>query len=485
MPKALQSGSVAKNGVLLSGILSMPISKTIKRFLESKHIIYSVLEVPHVDSLTQLAVTANIPPRSLYYASVLRDSFGLMMAILPASHKLNIERLAEQLHRRVEPAFETQLAAVFADCDPGYIPPVGVAYTIRTIIDSNLETPEEVYILSGDWARLIKVTRKDFMLLQNNAWLGSDFSDLMAGQQAAAGDIETPSSETIETLPPNIQQRIKSLDRPPAMPEMAGKLFELRGDPLADVDGLVQVVESDPGLSAQVMRYAHAPFFAYRGKVDSIQTAISRVLGYEMVMNLALGLAMAEPFKTPRHGPLGLDANWRHAIFSATLMQAMCKALPSEQRPAPGLSYLAGLLHNFGYLILGYLFRKEFLELNEQVRENPTMPVQKIEREMLGIDHGQLGAWLLQEWRLPEEIIIATREHHNAFYNGPHAIYAQMALVADRMLKRHNIGDATTPELPPAVLKSMGIDELQLMLETDKVFEGATELEAMARQLAV
>ncbi len=54
----------------------MAISKTIKQYLDGKHIIYTVLEVPRFESPIQAANQANIPPRALYYPVVMRDSFG-------------------------------------------------------------------------------------------------------------------------------------------------------------------------------------------------------------------------------------------------------------------------------------------------------------------------------------------------------------------------------------------------------------------------
>ena len=161
----------------------------------------------------------------------------------------------------------------------------------------------------------------------------------------------------------DIKSRIARLKRLPPMPEMAQKIVQLNSDPNASVKDLVSVVELDPSLTAQVMRYSSSPFFGYRGKVDSVHTAVSRVLGYNMVMNLALGVTAARSFKMPRNVPLGLDAFWHHAIYSAAMVQALSSALPAEIRPPAGLAYLAGLLHNFGHLLLGHLFKQEFLIL--------------------------------------------------------------------------------------------------------------------------
>jgi HD-like signal output (HDOD) protein len=208
------------------------------------------------------------------------------------------------------------------------------------------------------------------------------------------------------------------------------------------------------------------------------------VLGFEMVMNLALGIATARSFKIPSIGPLGLNAFWRHATYSATLVQALSRELPPSSRPLAGLSYLAGLLHNFGHLLLGHLFKREYCILSNLVSDHPEVPLIEHERAALGIEHGELGGWLLEQWNMPEEIIVAVREHHREDYDGPHAVYSRLVLIADRMLRDLDMGDATTNDLPAPLLDALGLKEIQTVMVMGRILEGMTDLNAMARALA-
>lgn len=296
---------------------------------------------------------------------------------------------------------------------------------------------------------------------------------------------ETPSAGTENNGPLlDIRKRIKRLEKLPPMPEMTKKILQLSGNPDANVKELVEVVELDPSLAAQVMRYASSPFFSYQGKVDSVHTAITRVLGYNTVMHLALGATAARPFRIPRNVPLSMDAFWRHAIYSAALTQALSNSVAEDMRPPPGLAYLAGLLHNFGHLLLGHLFRQEFLILNKFITKYPDKPIELIERRVLGADHGVIGAWLMHAWQLPEEIVIATREHHNESYQGIHSVYPQLVFLADRLLKLHGIGEAADSEIPPIILDSLGIGEYKAMSVANRIMEGCEGLETMAIQFA-
>lgn len=290
--------------------------------------------------------------------------------------------------------------------------------------------------------------------------------------------------ETVDEPLLDIRGRIEALDRLPPMPEMTQKILRLSGDPDAQAKELVGIVELDPGLAATVIRYARSPFFNYRGKVDSVYTAVTRVLGYNTVMNLALGATAARSFKIPRQIPLGLDAFWKHAVYTAALCQALSALVEGEQRPPGGIAYLAGLLHNIGHLVLGHLFRAEFLILNKHIGAGPERPICIIEHEILGMDHGEIGALLAEAWRLPDEIVTAIRYHHRMDFTGHHAVYPQLVALADCLLRDQGIGEGAPGVEAAGLFAELGISEYQAMAHLTRLFEGNDGLESMARQFA-
>ncbi len=278
----------------------------------------------------------------------------------------------------------------------------------------------------------------------------------------------------------NLRQRIEQIEQMPPMPEMTAKILKLSLNPDGEAKDLVKIVELDPSLAALIMRYASSPFFSYRGQIDSVFTAITRVLGYNTVMNLALGATASRTFKIPKNLPLGLDAHWQHAIFSAALAQSLSATLPADSRPPAGIAYLAGLLHNFGHLVLGHLFRQEFLILNKFINASPERPIVDIEKEVLGTTHGEIGSWLLSAWQLPEEIIHATQYHHDENDHGPHAVYSHLIRLTDILLKTHGIGDASDSDSKDSALEYLGITEYQALNTTNKIMEERSALDDMA-----
>lgn len=470
----------------------MPVAATIVKLLQASRVTCDVLELKPFTSLREAAVAAGIAPAALMKAVVVHDGAGFVMATMPANHELDLGIFGELVNRPVEQASEAKLQKVFHDCSPKYLPALGAAYGIGTVVHASFATLDTVYFLGGDRRTLVRIDHRNFLRLFKKQ-SGIIHADRYSRPVAAPSSTPTPARSPaalsgtdarlgLSRL--NIKERIRSQGKLPAMPEMAQRILELRATNEPELKKLAEIVEVDPSLAAQVMRYARSPFFGYRGAVDSVRVAMSRVLGYDMVMNLALGIATARPFRTPKAGPLGLDAFWRHAVYSAALTQAISSLVPPEIRPPSGMAYLAGLSHNFGHLLVGHLFKEEFIMLNKLVEEHPERSVTSVELAALGIDHTEVGAMLMEYWKLPEEIVVAIREHHNENYHGPHAVYAQLVLIADRMLKRQGLGDASGTDLPAGIIGFLELSEYQLEAATKRIMEGRDGLDMMAQQLA-
>jgi HD-like signal output (HDOD) protein len=294
-------------------------------------------------------------------------------------------------------------------------------------------------------------------------------------------------SEQIRT----IEKRIEQVYELPPMPELGTRILELRSNPNASAQQLANIVQLDPSLAAQVIRYASSPYYGYRGRITNVQEAISRVLGYDMVFNLALGLAVGRSFRIPDEGPLGLTRFWEHAVCSAILVQKIGTMLPEPLRPPTGLSYICGLLHDFGILLLGHLFLPEFQLLNKLAESNPGESVSELEqqligmgeaREMLAMGHARIGAWLMQAWNMPETLRTALLEHHNPDYRGDHEVLVHLVQLAEFLMRQ-------SPSLPePDEVPRQSLDVLQVLPEqvlevAVQVFDAEDEFATLAALL--
>lgn len=452
----------------------MAIAENLKRYLDARHAAFELEQTAPFHSAHEAAALLAVAPREVVQAVPLHDRFGLVLAVIASDRHVNYEKLSRLLGRTLEPATTAQVLAAFRDCKGDALPPLGEAYGVRTILDDSLAGNDVIYFSGGDGETLVKVNSHLFFHLQRNAWLGSDFTDTVDGNTRQAARVNANV----------LLDKLEQLGHLPAMPDMAQAIMALHANSLADTKDLAAIVGRDPSLAALVMRYARSPLFGYRGSIDSLHEAISRVLGFDMVMSMAMGLATAKPFRIQRRGPLGLDAHWRHAVYSAAVAQSLAKEISPLLRPKPGLAYLAGLLHNCGHLLFGVLFKKEFGRLNEAILSQPEAKITDLETAIFGVTHCIAGARLLASWGLQEEIVAAARYHHEPDYEGPFASYVHLVRLVDHMLRGHGMGEGDSAVLPIELLEKLGLTEVQTLMAMNRVLEGCEGLNAIAHQVA-
>jgi HD-like signal output (HDOD) protein len=231
-----------------------------------------------------------------------------------------------------------------------------------------------------------------------------------------------------------IQQRLEATIEIPPLAETAQKIIKLRVDPNATIDDITGVVETDPALAAQVVSWAASPYYASPGKIRSVEDAIVRVLGFDLVINLALGLALGKTLSLPKDHPQQATPYWQQSIYTAAVIEGLTRAMPRAQRPEAGLTYLAGLLHNFGYLLLAHVFPPHFSLICRHLEVNPHLCHSYVEQHLLGISREQIGAWLMRYWDMPE-LSTALRFQHDPTYDGEYAAFPNLVCLAVRLLR--------------------------------------------------
>jgi HD-like signal output (HDOD) protein len=95
-----------------------------------------------------------------------------------------------------------------------------------------------------------------------------------------------------------------------------------------------------------------------------------------------------------------------------------------------------------------------------------------------------MGAWLMEAWSMPGEVVVAMREHHNPHYRDEHAVYANLTLATDHLLKRFHVGDADSSELPESIFQALQLDPTKAIQIAERVIDECQQLDAMARTLA-
>lgn len=459
----------------------MELPAFVKKAFDREGISYEVLRHPFDLSPVETAHALQLNPAHVAQATMLRDAQGVLMAVYPATTVPDLDALNLLIKRNLVQLTAYQTLQAFPDCDEGLCAPTARIYGVQALVDNALMSVEQIYLVVGSEV-LCRVGIKDFVRLQG---IGSRFDISFAVKpRIRAAPAARDQSSTGAQQRRSVRDRIESLKELPAMPGVAHEILQLRNNPLANATDLSAVIEQDPSLAAQLLRYARSPFYGYRGEIDSIQDAISRVLGFDMVLDMALGVAVGKAFRNPEQGRLGLNSFWRHAMYCAVLVQRLGGRVDNVYRPRPGVAYLAGLLHNMGHLLLGHLFPREFKLLNDAVTRHPRVNIAELEQRVLGITHMEMGGWLLDAWNMHAELVIAAREHHDEGYNDAHAVYPNLVLIANRLLSSLGIGEELTDELPRELLQRLGLSHEDVMEVFQDVLANQEGLDYMALQMA-
>lgn len=460
----------------------MDLPSRLQQWLDNANAQFELLPHGVGRSLGELAAELAIPIDAIIRAVPLSDSQGRLAALVPANYLLDFEALQTLTMRELDVIASADAQVHFAGCSADNRPALVNVFGWKAICDEAVFSHDRIYCESGSGDSLLGFSRAEFRRLLGEVTCGR----IALPPEALKGAVSEMAQEEVVThfMPMRLKQRVEETFDLPAMPEMADDILKLRVDPHASARDLANIVNRDPSLAAQIMSWANSPYYGFSGRIPSLEMAIMRVLGFEMVLNLSLGIVIGRSLKVPREGPLGLKAFWGHAIMCATLAERLCQRIPAKYRPQRGMVYLAGLLHNFGHLLLGHVFPPQFFLVNRYVAANPVVQIDAIERHVLGVSHEEIGAWLMQAWHMPDELITAVRWHHQEEFSSPYAVYSNLVLVANRLLKRLNIGDAGSSHLPLAVVTSLHLNSEDVEGEFEQLREKRSELESLAQRLA-
>lgn len=147
----------------------MSLARTLESFLSDRHIPYTTQCHPASTSSLATAHSAHVDEECLAKSVLLGDDRGFVLAVLPASRRLALDRVRQELGRCLHLMPEEELSMLFPDCAVGAVPPVGAAYGLPTVLDASLEERSEIYFEGGDHETLVRVAGDAFLDLLESA----------------------------------------------------------------------------------------------------------------------------------------------------------------------------------------------------------------------------------------------------------------------------------------------------------------------------
>ncbi len=190
-------------------------------------------------------------------------------------------------------------------------------------------------------------------------------------------------------------------------PEVWVRLNEVVNDPHSSASDVAEITARDTALAARILKVVNSPFYNFPSRVDTISRAVT-ILGTNDLFALATAVSAARVFANIPSELVKPENFWRHSIctgLAARKLAKRCGVLRAERL------YVAGLLHDVGSLILYYKFPSKVTAVllasagDEEV-------LARVEQEMFGFDHAEVGGALLELWNLPPSLLAAVRYHH-------------------------------------------------------------------------
>ncbi len=211
--------------------------------------------------------------------------------------------------------------------------------------------------------------------------------------------------------------------RCPPLPQTLLEATKLIDEPeQLEVGPVTEMVQRDPIVVAKLLHIVNSAYYGLRRTINSVERTVV-MLGPVAVAGIVVGMNILK-LNSILEGPAGRCFNRliRHSIATAFLLRHLMEGAPRKNKnfakgkvARVGVGFTAGLLHDFGKIILIYNYPDEALDLYEkraldaQLREPD---VRAVEQLVFGCDHTEAGGYVACKLGFPDSLTDVIRFHH-------------------------------------------------------------------------
>jgi putative nucleotidyltransferase with HDIG domain len=228
---------------------------------------------------------------------------------------------------------------------------------------------------------------------------------------------------------------IASAEKLPPFPDVTRKVMPLV-QRMAPVNEIEKVIRYDQAITARVLAMSQSTYYSRGRNVSSLRDAIV-ALGQRQLIQVVMAACSAQYFSAKSTGyDLKEGELWQHAVATALMAEKVAKRIGFSNVLTV---YTAALLHDIGKTVLN-LYVNTYFDLIINLLRSKQLRFLDAEREVLGIDHQQLGAIIARHWRFPAEVVMAIGHHHSPQHAKEHRQVVALIYVANRMVSGMGIG---------------------------------------------
>ena len=150
----------------------MAVARKLASYLDRWGIHAEVLAHARTVTAARAAEVTHLPEEQIAKAVLLKDGAGYLLAVVPASHHVELDAVQRLCGRPLSLADEDEIGRMFPDCELGAVPPVGDPYGLPVMVDDALAVQPDIYFEAGDHLSLLHVSGAQFAGLMQDVQHG-------------------------------------------------------------------------------------------------------------------------------------------------------------------------------------------------------------------------------------------------------------------------------------------------------------------------
>ena len=251
-------------------------------------------------------------------------------------------------------------------------------------------------------------------------------------------------------MPPDKDQlrlQVEKISNLPTLPGIVTRIAEMVDSPETTGRQHGREIAKDQVISAKVLKLVNSGFYGFSEPISTIQHAVT-LLGFNTVKSLVLSSTVLDLMKD------SLPGLWEHSLACARTCSIIAGHIELDEQEEIST---AGLLHDLGKVILRQTMEREFRRIANYI-DRADMLFYQAEEKVLGVNHGEMGGWLLEKWALPPKLVEPIVDHHDFRPNGDYAESTAILHLADILCRAQAFGsggDRKIPRLAPNVLETL------------------------------
>ena len=279
----------------------------------------------------------------------------------------------------------------------------------------------------------------------------------------------------------NLNDIVEQINLLAPIPAIATQIMTKAEDPDSSLSEIADLIVNDPALTANLLKICNSAYFGLPRKVESVQNAVAW-LGLDQIVELVLTNSVSDNFNKGLQGyGLGEGELWRHAVTSAHVAKRLAHRYGASQNKH--LIYTAALLKDIGKLILGRFVAFSFEKINILVHSQG-YSFNDAEKNVIGMNHEELGAMVGEKWSFSEKLIYIIRHHHLTDESARQDLETTLIYLADIICMMMGIcsgTDGLSYRFYSDVLKRINVSEKDLQAIIAETSENQQKIEHLLK----